>query len=80
MAVTIKRYLKANDVFARYQINQMTLWRWLNDDRLAFPQPVVIRGVRFFPEDELDEFDERQRVKIPSPFRKSMQDEDNLVA
>ena len=80
MAVTLKRYLKASDVLVRYQINQMTLWRAADDARLGFPQPVVIRNVRFFPEDELDAFDERRRVKTPLPFTKSTRNEEDFAA
>lgn len=29
-------------------ISDMTLWRWLKDSDLCFPQPVTIRGRRYW--------------------------------
>jgi predicted DNA-binding transcriptional regulator AlpA len=29
-------------------ISDMTLWRWQNDPKLAFPKPIYIRGRRFW--------------------------------
>lgn len=57
-----KRYLPAKQVLARYGITDMTLWRWLRDKDLGFPQPKKIRGRRYFEGDELDEFDARQEA------------------
>jgi len=55
-------YLSAPQVLQRYNISDMTLWRWLQDDELDFPKPMTIRRRRFFREAELVEW-ERLRAK-----------------
>lgn len=48
------RYLSAANVRLRYDgISDMTLWRWLHDDDLGFPQPFRINGRRFWNEPDL---------------------------
>lgn len=34
-------------------VSDMTLWRWLNDDALAFPRPVYIGRRRYWREAEI---------------------------
>lgn len=41
-------------------VSEMTLWRWLHDDRLDFPKPTIIRNRRYWDEDQLEAF--RQRM------------------
>jgi predicted DNA-binding transcriptional regulator AlpA len=42
-------YLAAKQVRARYgNVSDMALWRWLRDERLAFPQPIVINSRRYW--------------------------------
>ncbi len=44
--------LTSADVMSRYSISDMTLHRWLKDEELNFPRPLVINRRRFFrPED-----------------------------
>ena len=60
-----KTWVPARDVRARYGgISTMTLWRWLRDPDLSFPQPRYINRRRYWDEAELDEFD-RARVLEP---------------
>ena len=40
--------LPARAVWERYGITSMTLYRWLDDDDLAFPKPIYIGRHRFF--------------------------------
>ncbi|WDR05551.1 hypothetical protein PSQ90_14930 [Devosia rhodophyticola] len=55
-----KTFLSANQVRQRYgKISDMTLWRWLNDEALGFPKPMVIARRRFWLESDLDAFDVR---------------------
>ena len=57
-------YLTATQTRARYGgISDMTLWRWLSDPGLAFPQPLVINRRRLFKLTELEDFDRRQARK-----------------
>jgi hypothetical protein len=57
-----KRKLTAPQVRTRYgNISNMTLWRWLHDPKLAFPQPMAIHNRRYWDEEELDSFDEERK-------------------
>jgi hypothetical protein len=53
-----KRYLRAAQVRKRYgDITEMTLWRWLHDPELNFPQPEYHGRDRFWDEAVLDAHD-----------------------
>jgi len=55
-----KHLLPTKDVRARFgNISDMTLWRWLRDESLGFPQPTMIRNRRFWDADEIEAFRER---------------------
>ena len=57
-----RRLVTAAQVRKRYgDKSQMTLWRWLRDPDLSFPEPIYIRRLRYWDEAELDAFDDRQR-------------------
>lgn len=56
-----KKFLTGPEVCRRYSISDMTLWRWLKDEALGFPKPMMIRKRRLFAGEELDAFDTRQR-------------------
>jgi excisionase family DNA binding protein len=56
-------YLSASQVCRRYNISDMTLWRWLKDEKLAFPQPMTIRRRRRFREADLVTW-ERARARV----------------
>jgi len=47
-------------------VSDMTLWRWLNDRDMNFPEPVYIQKRRYWRETELDAWIEAQE-----PDRKS---------
>jgi predicted DNA-binding transcriptional regulator AlpA len=46
-------YLTGPQVQARYNISSMTFWRWMKDEEMKFPRPVVIRRRNYFREDEI---------------------------
>jgi len=49
-----RQYLTAPQICQRYNISDMTLWRWLQDTKLAFPQPALrIRDRRYWLEGDL---------------------------
>jgi predicted DNA-binding transcriptional regulator AlpA len=59
-------YLSAAQVRSRYGgISDMTLWRWLQDDELAFPEPEWIRRRRFWREDRLAAWDRTRPSGAP---------------
>jgi predicted DNA-binding transcriptional regulator AlpA len=42
-------YLTAAQVRSRYGgMSDMCLWRWLRDERLNFPRPLIINGRRYW--------------------------------
>ena len=63
MQDTQDKYLTGPQVLERYQISEMTLHRWQKDDKLGFPEPMVIRRRKFFREDEIVAW-ERSRAKV----------------
>ena len=55
---------------ARYKIVTRTLGRWLANDDLKFPRPVVINGRRYFREKKLEEWEkDRARMIQVAPGR-----------
>jgi predicted DNA-binding transcriptional regulator AlpA len=53
-------FLTARQVCARFgEISSMTLWRWLHDPKLGFPQPLVINRRRLFRIADIEAFEAR---------------------
>ena len=63
---TEDRYLPARQVWERYGVSDMTLWRWLRDPSKGFPQPIRIGRYRYWPLSELVAFERRQARKVPA--------------
>ena len=55
--------LPAATVWRRYGKTDRTLDRWLKDESLGFPRPVVIRNRRYFKEAELLDWERAQASK-----------------
>jgi predicted DNA-binding transcriptional regulator AlpA len=50
--------LTARQVRTRYGgVSDMALWRWLRDERLAFPQPIVINSRRYWKLSDLAQWE-----------------------
>jgi len=47
-------YLPASQVRARYGVSDMSLWRWLKNEDLAFPHPIRINNRRFWRLNDLE--------------------------
>ena len=57
------RYLTAVQLRQRLGgVSEMTLDRWLKDERLAFPRPLVINRRRLFKECEIVAWEDARRV------------------
>jgi hypothetical protein len=55
--------LSAPQVRRRYGgISDMCLWRWLRDQQLGFPQPLIIRKRRYWRTKKLEAW-ERKRLR-----------------
>jgi len=55
--------LPATPVRARYGVSDMTIFRWLADPKLGFPQPIRINGRRYWRLADLQAFEARQASK-----------------
>jgi predicted DNA-binding transcriptional regulator AlpA len=54
-------YLTGPQVRSRYQCSYQTIWRWMNDPKLGFPQPLKINNRNRFAIADLEAF-ERKRA------------------
>jgi len=50
-------FLPARKVWERYGVTDMTLYRWLRDERIEFPQPVYIGRFRYWKIADLEAFE-----------------------
>jgi predicted DNA-binding transcriptional regulator AlpA len=50
-------YLPAAAVRRRYGVTDMSLWRWLRNEALSFPKPIVINGRRFWLQSSLEDWE-----------------------
>jgi predicted DNA-binding transcriptional regulator AlpA len=55
--------LTARQVYERFSVSDMTLWRWLNDPDLDFPRPIVINHRRYFRLPEIEAWERQQARK-----------------
>lgn len=55
--------LPAAQVRRRYGVSDMTVFRWVNDDKLGFPQPLYINKRRYWRAVDLQAFEARQASK-----------------
>ena len=55
--------LPATPVRTRYGVSDMTIFRWLADPKLGFPQPIRINGRRYWRLADLQAFENRQALK-----------------
>lgn len=56
-------FLSATPTRARYGVSGMTIFRWLADPTLGFPQPIRINGRRYWRLADLQAFEARQIKK-----------------
>jgi predicted DNA-binding transcriptional regulator AlpA len=52
-ADSAERFLPARQVWERYGVTSMTLWRWLKSADLEFPQPMRIGRLRYWRVNDL---------------------------
>jgi predicted DNA-binding transcriptional regulator AlpA len=61
-------YLNAGQVRDRYGgISDMTLWRWLHDEKLGFPKPRHINRLRYWDDAELTEWEATCTAPLSMP-------------
>ena len=54
--------LPAGMVRARYNVSDMSIWRWQHDNRLGFPKPLRIHKRRFWRLSDLRAWEASQAV------------------
>jgi hypothetical protein len=52
-------WLTGAQLARRFNISSMSLWRWLNDAKLAFPDPVQIRERNYWRLKDIIEWERR---------------------
>ena len=57
-------YLTAAQVQARFQISPTTLWRWTNDDELAFPKPLKVKRRKLFEEEKIVTWEQQRSGQV----------------
>jgi predicted DNA-binding transcriptional regulator AlpA len=63
-----RKFLTGPTVCQRYGISDMSLWRWLQDADLEFPQPtLMVRGRRFWDEAVLLKWEAQRIARSASP-------------
>lgn len=56
-------YLTAPQVRKRYNVTDMTIWRWLKNPDLHFPAPTVINRRRYWRESDLTAWERKQAAR-----------------
>jgi predicted DNA-binding transcriptional regulator AlpA len=59
-------FLPARAVWERYGVSDMTLWRWLRDPSMAFPQPTYFGRLRFWRIGDLERWERMMRTRSPA--------------
>ncbi len=63
-AASLRRVLLPQPlVEERYHLSAMSLWRWVQDEALGFPMPLVIRNRNYFWLDELEAWERRMATE-----------------
>ena len=60
-------FLPARKVWERYSVCEMTLHRWLRDERLGFPKPIYLGRYRYWKLHDLREWERAQAAKRGRP-------------
>jgi predicted DNA-binding transcriptional regulator AlpA len=56
-------FLTGPQVQARYQKSHVTIWRWVNDPALGFPQPMQINRLNYWRLSDLEAWEAAQAEK-----------------
>jgi len=56
-------YLPARAVWERYGVSDMTIYRWLQDDRMGFPKPTYFGRNRYWRLADLKSWELAKAVK-----------------
>ncbi len=56
-------FLTGPQVQSRYQKSHITIWRWVRDPALAFPQPIQINRLNYWRLADLEQWEAAQAEK-----------------
>ena len=63
-----RRFLTGPQVCSRYSITDMSLWRWLKDPTIGFPQPTMrVKDRRYWLEADLIAWECAQLPRVAKP-------------
>jgi predicted DNA-binding transcriptional regulator AlpA len=63
---TQKRYLPGPKVDERYGITSMTRWRWMHNEALGFPKPLIVNRRQLFDLDQLEAWERKRAAEQAS--------------
>lgn len=56
-------YYTSRNLMDRYQITDTTLWRWQQDHKLGFPQPLKLNGRNMWPSDDIHAWERKRAAR-----------------
>lgn len=59
----VQTFLTGPQVQERYQKSHVTLWRWIRDPDLAFPQPMKINRLNYWRLSDLEAWEAAQAMQ-----------------
>jgi len=59
MSIDSGEWLTGPQVQRYFNVTSMTIWRWMRDERLAFPAPTKIRQRNYWRLADIHEFEKR---------------------
>lgn len=62
-SITTCGFLPARHVRERYRVSDMTLWRWLRDEKMGFPQPVYLGRFRYWRLADIEAWEAEQEAR-----------------
>ncbi|ESX12017.1 MULTISPECIES: hypothetical protein [unclassified Mesorhizobium] len=60
---TKTEFLPAGQVWRRYGVTSMSLWRWVKDETLGFPKPFYIGRYRYWRLADIEAWESAQSVR-----------------
>ena len=68
-----ERFLNSREVRRRYSVTEMSIWRWVRDEKIAFPAPTKLGSWNYWRLSDLIAWERRraEQTDIPAPRRAS---------
>lgn len=58
--------LPAKQVRQRFGVSDMSIYRWLRDEKLHFPKPIIINRRRYWALDEIVAWERSRSPSVPA--------------